>query len=75
MAHRRCDHLEEFVCLKAPSVLGQKMHVCVVQISYGPVTGSGSVTYRRATTDQLAFPTQPLSLGDERDAVAFLVDR
>lgn len=27
MAHKRCDHLEALVCLNAPSVLGQKMHV------------------------------------------------
>ena len=33
MANRRCDNLDEFVCSKAPSVLGQNMHVWRSSIS------------------------------------------
>ena len=28
IAQSRCAHFDEFVCLKAPSLLGQNMHVC-----------------------------------------------
>lgn len=32
MAQRRWAHFDELVCLKAPSVFGQKIHVCNPQL-------------------------------------------
>ena len=37
--------------------------------------GATESTYRDPATDELAFPTQPLALGDEGDTVTFLVNR
>ncbi len=38
MAQRRCAHFDELVCLKAPSVFGQKMQVYREEVSK---TGKG----------------------------------
>ncbi len=86
IAQRRCAHFDEFVCLKAPSVFGQKMHVCdppkIREVKRGRGRGEGEwggkepgrLTHRNATSNQLALAAQPLALGDERNSIALLMD-
>ena len=57
--------------MKAPSVFGQNIHVYLKLVL--ALWGFGEVTYRNSSADQLAFATQPLSLWNEWDAIAFLM--
>jgi hypothetical protein len=73
IAHSKWDHLNVFVCLKAPSIFGQKMHVWR-KVSKLPYVEQPGRTYRCIATDQLALPAKPLTLRDERYPIALLVN-
>lgn len=74
IAQSKWDHLNVFVCLNAPSMFGQKMHVWRTVSKLLLCVRQAGRTYRCVAADQLAFPAKPLTLRDERHPIALLMN-
>jgi hypothetical protein len=75
MAHSRCAHFIAVVCLKAPSMFGQKMQPCYSQQGTGKVKEESyrKLTNRGAAPHQLTPSAEPLPFRYKWHAITFLM--